>query len=401
MDARAARAPSSTCRLGPGVSGLLACRSGTRSGGVAGGGPAGVATALAPDPGLLGAIGSALWDLLSRLARFVRNLWNPAPGNPAPGPDPGIPPPGAYPGAPPPTDLPLGPLPGPANPPPGPQPPGGSKPGGKPKPKPGPKPKPQPGPKPEPAPPAARKGSGPLLRRGSSGEAVKVLQRRLEELGFDPGPIDGEFGPRTQQAVKAFQRAERISVDGIVGPETWSHLGITVAKPKPPADLGSPDALRKVTPAQLAQWGATDKDRFFAALKPAAVEAEQKYGVPWQITLAQAALESGWGKHAIGGYNIFGIKGTGPAGSVAVKTQEYVNGRYITITAKFARYHDFYEAVSLHGKLFHNGYYDKALAGFKRDRSPVNFAKNIHGIYATSPVYAQSLIRIMQQYDLI
>ncbi|MBM3274038.1 MAG: hypothetical protein FJZ00_02710, partial [Candidatus Sericytochromatia bacterium] len=49
----------------------------------------------------------------------------------------------------------------------------------------------------------------------------------------------------------------------------------------------------------------------------------------------------------------------------------------------------------------HNGYYNKALAGFKQDRSPVNFARNIHGIYATSPVYANSLISIMKQYDLL
>ncbi len=267
-------------------------------------------------------------------------------------------------------------------------------------PQPKPKPQPKPQPKPEP-PPAERKGSGPLLRRGSSGEAVKALQRRLKDLGFDPGPVDGEFGPKTQAAVVAFQRHERIEVDGIVGPQTWKYLGITVAKPKPPADIGSGEALRKVSPAQLAQWGATDKAAFFAALKPAAVEAEQQYGVPWQVTLAQAALESGWAKHAIGGYNIFGIKGTGPAGTVAVKTQEYVNGRYITITANFAKYHDFYEAVSLHGKLFHNGYYNKALAGFKRDHSPVNFVKNIHGIYATSPTYAKNIISIMKQYELI
>ncbi len=233
------------------------------------------------------------------------------------------------------------------------------------------------------------------------GRAWVRIQGNGKGNPFNPGPIDGQFGPKTQAAVKAFQTREKIEVDGIVGPQTWKYLGITVDKPKPPEGVGSPDALSKVSPAQLAAWGANNKDAFFAALKPAAVEAERQYGVPWQVTLAQAALESGWGKHAIGGYNIFGIKGTGPAGSVSIPTKEYVNGRYITITAKFAKYNNFHEAVVLHGKLFHNGYYNKAIAAFAKDRSPVNFAKNIHGIYATSPVYANTLISIMQQYDLI
>ena len=44
----------------------------------------------------------------------------------------------------------------------------------------------------------------PTLRRGSRGEDVRFLQQRLKELGHDPGPIDGVFGSRTEQAVKDF-----------------------------------------------------------------------------------------------------------------------------------------------------------------------------------------------------
>ena len=71
-------------------------------------------------------------------------------------------------------------------------------------------------------------GAGPLLRQGSQGEPVRALQSRLQELGFDPGPIDGDFGPRTLDAVTAFQRARGLEVDGIVGPQTWNALGVTV-----------------------------------------------------------------------------------------------------------------------------------------------------------------------------
>jgi putative chitinase len=64
----------------------------------------------------------------------------------------------------------------------------------------------------------------PTLRRGSRGEAVEQMQRMLKAAGFNPGPLDGIFGPKTQAAVKAFQQAKGIGVDGIVGPQTWGKL---------------------------------------------------------------------------------------------------------------------------------------------------------------------------------
>jgi len=63
-----------------------------------------------------------------------------------------------------------------------------------------------------------------LLKRGSRGPDVRNLQRRLDELGYRPGPIDGIFGPRTEAAVRAFQRDSGLKVDGIVGPRTRANL---------------------------------------------------------------------------------------------------------------------------------------------------------------------------------
>ena len=63
-----------------------------------------------------------------------------------------------------------------------------------------------------------------VLRRGSIGPAVVKLQQRLTELGFDPNGIDGKFGPDTETAVKAFQQANGLAVDGIVGPITRAAL---------------------------------------------------------------------------------------------------------------------------------------------------------------------------------
>lgn len=64
----------------------------------------------------------------------------------------------------------------------------------------------------------------PTLQEGSKGVAVRGLQRMLVTRGFDPGEIDGRFGPKTKAAVNAFQSDHGLDVDGIVGPKTWDSL---------------------------------------------------------------------------------------------------------------------------------------------------------------------------------
>lgn len=62
------------------------------------------------------------------------------------------------------------------------------------------------------------------IRQGSRGPDVVSLQRRLNSLGHDAGAADGIFGRRTASALKSYQRAEGLIVDGIAGPQTWSTL---------------------------------------------------------------------------------------------------------------------------------------------------------------------------------
>lgn len=63
----------------------------------------------------------------------------------------------------------------------------------------------------------------PTLARGSKGSVVSALQDALRRFGpeTDPGPIDGDFGPRTETGVRAYQTHQNITVDGIVGQQTW------------------------------------------------------------------------------------------------------------------------------------------------------------------------------------
>jgi peptidoglycan hydrolase-like protein with peptidoglycan-binding domain len=64
----------------------------------------------------------------------------------------------------------------------------------------------------------------PVLKKGSTAPEVRDLQEALKTLRHDPGAIDGVFGPRTENAVKAFQQAREIPVDGIVGRVTWINI---------------------------------------------------------------------------------------------------------------------------------------------------------------------------------
>ena len=64
----------------------------------------------------------------------------------------------------------------------------------------------------------------PMLRTGSRGDAVRKLQELLNALGYDCGSVDGIFGSKTKAAVLAFQKANGLGADGIVGPLTWGKL---------------------------------------------------------------------------------------------------------------------------------------------------------------------------------
>jgi peptidoglycan hydrolase-like protein with peptidoglycan-binding domain len=64
----------------------------------------------------------------------------------------------------------------------------------------------------------------PLLARGASGSVVTALQKGLKKYSTpatDPGPVDGDFGPMTEAAVKAYQQDRGVQADGIVGDQTW------------------------------------------------------------------------------------------------------------------------------------------------------------------------------------
>ncbi|MFO0598850.1 MAG: peptidoglycan-binding protein [Myxococcaceae bacterium] len=79
-----------------------------------------------------------------------------------------------------------------------------------------------------------------LVRSGSRGSQVLAVQKELKAAGFNPGPLDGDFGPKTRAAVVAYQKRHHLSADGVVGSKTWGALTHDQFKPGRPASAKPP-----------------------------------------------------------------------------------------------------------------------------------------------------------------
>lgn len=143
--------------------------------------------------------------------------------------------------------------------------------------------------------------------------------------------------------------------------------------------------------------------RFIETMRPHAEAAARAVGVPAELLLAQAGLETGWGraqpKAADGAtsHNLFGIKaGRGWSGSVAMaSTTEYVAGAVVRTVDRFRSYRSYTEAFQDFGRLITgNARYAAAVRGAS---DPATYARGLQqGGYATDPHYADKLMRAVQ-----
>ena len=124
----------------------------------------------------------------------------------------------------------------------------------------------------------------PMLYRGCTGDAVKTLQDKLNTLGYNSGNVDGIFGAKTYAAVTAFQKANNLGVDGIVGKLTWAKLydatpvNVAPVTTQPMLRTGSRgDAVRKLQELLNAKgYTCGNVDGIFGSKTKAAVLAFQK-----------------------------------------------------------------------------------------------------------------------------
>lgn len=144
---------------------------------------------------------------------------------------------------------------------------------------------------------------------------------------------------------------------------------------------------------------------FLAEYAQAFVIACQDSALFPSVKLAQAALETGWGKSVVGN-NMFGIKaagGTSPywhGATVTAGTSEYENGAYIGTNSRFRKYATVSDSIRDHTWfLEHNSRY--ANAGVFTATTPEEQARALQKAgYATDPSYANKLISIINSYNL-
>lgn len=141
---------------------------------------------------------------------------------------------------------------------------------------------------------------------------------------------------------------------------------------------------------------------FVHKLAPAAREASRKSGLPERLILAQAALESGWGRQEVGGqgmdstYNVFGIKATGWDGdSVRVATTEYIDGEARPTQAAFRSYDSYQQAFDDYARLLtQSPRYQPVVEAPTAEAAA--YQLQVTG-YATDPNYAHKLLKVMAQ----
>lgn len=167
-----------------------------------------------------------------------------------------------------------------------------------------------------------------------------------------------------------------------------------VDAPRPPLRA----AANTVAPA-----GRSAPEAFIDELLTPARDAARRTGVPAPLILAQAALETGWGRHRIttedgaDSHNLFGIKaGADWRGRTTdVTTHEYIDGQRVRRVERFRVYDSYQDAFADHGRLLTG---NDRYAGVLRAGDTGQAARALQdGGYATDPAYADKLVRLMDQ----
>src|ERR1700722_3215673 len=207
-----------------------------------------------------------------------------------------------------------------------------------------------------------------------------------------------ETGSATETTTEAGPSPAEAQVPGAITPVTAPTTSNATTSPTPastPAPTSTPE------PAATPKAAGTGQGQ--PAAKPGTGSATTKTATG-SASSAAAAQQAFLSKVGPGGaltakyHNLFGIKGAGPAGSVTLPTSEYEDGRWVTIDAQFAVYHNDAESITDHAELLAtSGYYTRAMA----DRAvPDAFANHLTGVYATDPGYGANLIALMKLYNL-
>jgi len=155
----------------------------------------------------------------------------------------------------------------------------------------------------------------------------------------------------------------------------------------------------------IPEYGNNQGTDFISNIAPAAQQMQATYGVHASISIAQAILESDWGKSELSAVynNLYGMKGDNPGNTVLLSTSEFYNGEWITIQAKFRVYGSWAESIQDHALLFVNGttWNPNQYAAVLQASTYREAAQALQDCgYATDPDYAEKLIAVIEQNAL-
>ena len=168
-----------------------------------------------------------------------------------------------------------------------------------------------------------------------------------------------------------------------------------------PVDGGAVNSVSPASTSQVSKNGETQAESFGSTLWPHALNASRQTDIPPQFILAQAALETGWGRaeprtvEGLPSHNLFGIKaGAGWNGPVAeATTTEYVNGRAVRRIERFRAYGSYAESFDDYARLLTS---QPRYANVLGSRDAASFARGLQSAgYATDPAYADKLSRVI------
>lgn len=233
-------------------------------------------------------------------------------------------------------------------------------------------------------------------------DMAMLNQRRLSLPSKLADRLVAGIVPSANTVAAAGHRIDASGAQGIGGLAGRSQPARAFAAPDSSMRIiGRSIAQPPLAPAKKAFSGA---DEFVATMLPMAEEAAARIGVDPSVLVAQAALETGWGKSVMrqtdgsSSHNLFGIKATGnwQGEQARAVTSEFRDGRMVKETAAFRSYDSyrdsFHDLVSL---LQNNNRYQEVL---KAADNPDQFAKELQRAgYATDPDYASKITRIARQ----
>jgi hypothetical protein len=207
-----------------------------------------------------------------------------------------------------------------------------------------------------------------LLLRGSVGWDVACLEFFLRAKGFHPGRVDGHFTDSTARAVRRYQRARHLGVDGIAGPKTVRAFGVRAVSHRPAARVSG---KRSTVRASLNFWA-------------------HHYGIRPSLVKALAWMESGFQPHVRSGAGAWGVMQVTPG------TWSYVEmfliGRRVPRTVDG----NVRVGVAYLHELLHEFHWRarRAVAAYNQGPSSVR----THGAYAETRAFVANVMALQRRF---